>query len=210
MNSTELRELLAESEKPKSGKGFWLAVLAMPIAGVLIGLASTQIIPAKGAAPSPELLAEQDQKPPQKNLYLASFSPEAEMRKYESTLRNIKKCYIGAGYERTKVAERSYLNSNKRRFEKLDELAETLDERRDRRFTEINENNKKYSTKTGIMVAAITGEMQRDALNRAEMFADLNFTQREGSELRTKTGCLRFFAEISQGKFDIKIPDGAL
>jgi len=206
MNGLELREMLAEAEKPKSDKTFWLALISMPIIGGLIGVGSAMLMPPKNTVQAPVVLAQEAPAPKPEQIQQVSFSPQAEMKKYEATLQNIQTCYGSAGFERTKVAERSYLNSNKRLFKRLDELAETRSERVERQMNQIKKNNENYKTRSGIMFAAVSGQMQRDAIGRSELFGDLGLSNANNGQLRTKTGCLRFFAEVSQGKHDIDIP----
>lgn len=162
------------------GKAFWIAVAALPVIGVAVGLSfsgisggtgrgaadagitqSAQTRPAETARPVLDETSAAEEGP------VYTFSAHAELDRYRMTLATLKTC--GGGYNpepHYAKAIANYISLNRPAHDALLVKARNEPDPNEIEFAEIPE------TRLGVMAGAVTGSLQREAVKRMKAFEE--------------------------------------
>ncbi|MEQ8558729.1 MAG: hypothetical protein RIB03_10475 [Henriciella sp.] len=217
------RDALVKSTQPDKGKGalvFWGAVAALPVLGIAAGfflmqpndpapamqVAASQpevdarIRPVMPAAPAPQK-AEASRPEP-------GFSATAQLRRYGMVQTTLSACAKSAGPAKHYLkASATYRDQNSGKLEPLRQLALGEPPEHD-----MSAFDKDIPTDTaGVMVAGMTGQLARNALQRQSQFtammadAERQATGYLGPAPATAE-CTQFRNEVIMGKHSLTLP----
>ncbi len=209
--------LVASAQKQSGGgKGFWVAVCALPVAGVAAGF--FLLGPSGGPdrdgidiSAGPKFASAPKTTPAKANtsqpatVKAAGLSARAQLRQYSMVNRTLSHCASTGPSEHYYKASASYRDVNAAKLIELAEMAQTEPPEHDLSAfdMEISTNPAK------IMVQGLTGQIAVNALQRqaqfTEMMADVE-RQQDGylGKAPSTTECTQFRNDVIMGKYNLK------